>query len=57
MTINCSGQTPFSLSYTARIPLGEDDEINEVVGKTSGMGLDRINSLLIPIGKYVWLTT
>ena len=37
MTIHPNGQTVFSFSHIEDIPLGSDEEVDEVVGEASGM--------------------
>ena len=42
MAIHSSGQTIFSLTYIEEISLGPGEEVDEVAGGASGMGVDGI---------------
>ena len=42
MAIHSSGQTIFNLTHIEGITLGAGEEVGEVAGGASGMGVDRI---------------
>ena len=45
MAIHASGQTIFSLAHIEGITLGAGEEVDEVAGGASGMGVDRIGEV------------
>ena len=45
MAIHSSGQTVFSFPYIEGITLGAGEEVDEVVGGASGIGVDRIGEV------------
>ena len=45
VAIHFSGQTIFSFSNIEDITLGAGEEVEEVAGGTSGMGVDRIGEV------------
>jgi hypothetical protein len=45
VAIHSSEQTIFSLTHIEGITLGAGEEVNEVVGGASGMGVDRIGEV------------
>ena len=45
MAINPNGQTVFSLSHIEGITKGAGEEVDEVAGGVSGMGVDRIGEV------------
>ena len=45
MVIHYSGQTIFSFSHIERITLDADEEVDEVAGEVSGMGMNRIGEV------------
>ena len=45
MAIHSSGQTIFSLTHIEGIPLSAGEEVDEVAGGASGMGVDRIGEV------------
>ena len=45
MAINSRGQTIFSFTHIEGITLGTGEEVDEVAGGASGMGLDRISEV------------
>ena len=45
VAIHSSGQTIFSLIHTEGITLGAGEEVDEVAGGASGMGVDRIGEV------------
>ena len=45
MPIHSSGQTVYSLSHIEGITLGAGEEVDEVAGNESGMGVDRIDKV------------
>ena len=49
MAIHSSGQTIFSLTHIEGITLGVGEEVDEVAGGASGMGVDRISKVSIII--------
>ena len=45
MAIHSSGQTIFSLAHLEGITVGAGEEVDEVAGGASGMGVDRIGEV------------
>ena len=45
MAIHSSGQTVFHLPHIEGITLGAGEEVDEVAGRASGMGVDRIGEI------------
>ena len=45
MAIHSSGQTVFSLTHIEGITLGTGEEVDEVAGRASGMGMVRIGEV------------
>ena len=45
MAIHSSGQTVFSLTHIEGITLGSGEEVDEVAGGASGMGVNRIGEI------------
>ena len=43
MPIHSSGQTIFSLTHIEAITLGAGEEVDEVAGGATGMGVDRVS--------------
>ena len=44
-SIHSSGQTIFSLAHIEEITLGVGDDVDEIAGEASGMGVDRIGKV------------
>ena len=45
MAIHSSGQAIFSLAHIEEITLGVGDDVDEIAGEASGMGVDRIGKV------------
>ena len=51
VAIHSSGQTVFSCSHITGITLGAGEEVDEVAGRASGMGVDGIGRLVTRLMK------